>query len=193
MSTQAVRFLQQEGARLQRENETLKLELQEARRAVGVAAGIYWRAQEVLSAEEPLVLFQECLENILAVVGAQDGSLAYWDRDAGELVFVVVQGGLQSQLSGHRIKDDIGVAGWSLENSMLVVVDNTRQDWRFSSEVDQEFAFLTRSILCVPVMSQDEPIGVIEIINKPTPFIQSDIMLATMLADLAAKALEKRM
>jgi GAF domain-containing protein len=128
----------------------------------------------------------------MKAVGASDGSLTYLDPSTNELVFVVVRGMLQKMLTGRRMKSDVGVMGWVMENGETVVVNEPRQDWRFSREVDDEFSFLTRSIICAPVMRQGKPIGVVELLNKePQKFNQTDAVVISILCDIAATALEK--
>ena len=79
-----------------------------------------------------------------------------------------------------------------MENGDVVVVNEPRQDWRFSRAVDDEFSFLTRSIICAPVMWEGKLSGVVELLNKePQKFNQTDAVVLTVLCDVAAAALEK--
>ena len=89
------------------------------------------------------------------------------------------------------------MVGWVMENGEPVIVNNPRQDWRFFLQVDEDFSFHTRSILCVPVLRKDQPIGVdeiigvIELVNKDQPgFSEADVTLALILSDIATAALE---
>lgn len=192
MSAQVVRFLQQESARLQKENQALQNQVKTLHSYIDVLAELHQTARQMADAEKPLDLLSQCIHDTMKAVGASDGSLTYLDPSTNELVFVVVRGMLQKMLTGRRMKSDVGVMGWVMENGETVVVNEPRQDWRFSREVDDEFSFLTRSIICAPVLRQGKPIGVVELLNKePQKFNQTDSVVISILCDIAATALEK--
>jgi GAF domain-containing protein len=191
VSNDAVRFLQQENIRLQEENKTLGEENQSLRRYLEAMRALYWAAQRVDLAESPLDLLDGLLYKIIEGTGAEDGSISCLDKSTGELVFVFVQGGLRQELRGYRIKSDIGIAGWVVNQREPIIVNDPRQDWRFSHEVDQEFNFLTRSIACVPMIAGNRLVGVIELLNKRGgEFTDMDVAILSMLGQIAAKALD---
>ncbi len=192
MSAQVIRFLQQESARLQKENQALQDQVQTLYNYIDILVELHWTAQQMANAEEPLNLLSQCMDNTIQAIGASDGSLSCLDPRTDELVFVVVRGRLQKTLPGRRIKSDVGVTGWVMENGDVVVVNEPRQDWRFSRKVDDEFSFLTRSIICAPVMRDGKPSGVVELLNKePQKFNQTDAVVLTVLCDVAAATLKK--
>jgi GAF domain-containing protein len=191
MSTSPIRFLQQESARLQKENQALQEQVRTLERYIDAMAELHWAAQRMPDEENPFDLLDQCMQNARQVVGAQDGSFSCLDPKTGELVFTIVHGMLQKMLTGRRMKGDVGVMGWVMENAQAVIVNEPRQDWRFSQEIDTEFSFLTRSIIGAPVMQQGQPVGVIELLNKePQKFSKSDVTLLSVLCDVAAVALE---
>lgn len=116
--------------------------------------------------------------------------IGFWG-ETDELVFVLVHGSLGQQLRGFRIKSDAGIAGRVVGNHESIIVNNPRQDWRFSLEVDREFGFSTRSIVSVPLMSQDRLIGVIQLLNKHDgQFTGADVALLLVLGQVAVTVLE---
>jgi GAF domain-containing protein len=122
----------------------------------------------------------------------EDGSLLLLDEETDELVFVLVHGDIKNKLRGHRMKSDMGIAGWVAQKREPLIVNNPRQDIRFSLEVDEEFSFVTRSILCVPMITRGKLIGVIEVLNKQDNiFAEADATLLLILAQVAAIALEE--
>ncbi len=187
----ATQYLRQEIARLQQENEAHKIEIATLNRCLQALMELYWDIQD-LGVQPSLVgLVVQHLHNTIEAIGAQDGSLLLLDPTTQELVFVLVHGRIAAQLVGHRIPADTGVAGWVLQNYEPVIVNNPRQDWRFSGAVDSEFAFLTRSIICVPLLQQARPIGVIELLNKAhAPFSETDAILALVLGQFITRAIE---
>ena len=192
MSTSPIRYLQQENARLRVENEVQRQEIATLRRYVHALSELYQVAQRLADEPDPWHVFVQQLDEVRRVVGAEESSLSRLDRDTDELVFAIVHGPLAKLMEGHRFRSDEGVAGWVLNNGGPVIVNNPRQDWRFSSEIDDEFSFLTRSILCVEVVGDGEPLGVVELINKePHGFTEAVATLVSVLGHIAAIALPK--
>jgi len=80
---------------------------------------------------------------------------------------------------GHRI------AGHVAQSGQAEIVNDVHGDLRWKRDVDKDTGMITRSILCVPMMSRDRVIGVIEAINHRdgTPFRQSESDLLVAFAD----------
>lgn len=190
MTNSALRFLQQENARLQDENKALREENLSLHRYMGAVTELYGAAQRLESVENPLDLLDELLYKTIEVIGANDGSISRLDEATSELVFVVVHGDIRQELRGYRIKGDAGIAGWVVNQREPLIVNNPRQDWRFSLEVDQEFNFFTHSIVCVPLMAQDKLIGVTQLLNKRGGgFTETDMALLLILSQVAVEVL----
>lgn len=58
-----------------------------------------------------------------------------------------------------------GVAHMAIEDGQMINISDT-SDPRFDKIFDQKSGFLTRSILCMPIMDQKGCTGVIQIFNK---------------------------
>jgi GAF domain-containing protein len=191
-SSAALRFLQQENARLQEENKTLREDSLAFQRYLEALKDLYWANQRITSEKNLMRLLDQILYNAISVLRAEDGSLLLLDDETDELVFVLVQGNIKSQLPGYRLKSNAGIAGWVATHREPLIVNDPRQDVRFSLEVDEEFSFVTRSILCVPMMARGKLIGVIEVVNKrDDEFTETDATLLLILAQVAAIALEE--
>ena len=193
-TTQLMRFLQQENTRLQEENKSLKEENRALRRYMDSLEDLHQAAQQITSEENLINLLDQILYNAMVVIRAEDGSLLLLDDETDELVFAVVHGDIRGELRGYRISGDIGIAGWVATEWEPLIVDNPRQDWRFSPQVDEAFGFVTRSILCVPMITRGRLVGVIELLNKydGNRFMDADATLLSILAHVAATALIPR-
>jgi GAF domain-containing protein len=190
MNESALRFLQQENARLQDENKLLREENLSLHHYISTVKELYGAAQRLESVDNPLDLLDELLYKTIEVIGANDGSISRLDQATGELVFVLVHGDIQQELRGYRIRGNVGIAGWVVNQREPLIINNPRQDWRFSLEVDQEFNFFTRSIVCMPMMAQDELVGVIQLLNKRgDEFTETDMALLSILSQVAVKVL----
>lgn len=191
-TTSALRFLQQENARLQEENKALREDSLAFRRYMEALEDLYWATQRITSEENLFNLLDQILHNAMGVLRAEDGSLLLLDEETNELVFVLVHGDIRNQLRGYRIPSDTGIAGWVVTQREPLIVNNPRQDSRFSLDIDEEFSFVTRSIMCVPMIARGKLIGVIELLNKrDDEFGEADATLLLILAQVAAIALEE--
>jgi GAF domain-containing protein len=192
MSTSVLRFLQQENTRLQAETKALREDSLALQKYLATLQDLYWATQRITSEENLFTLLDQILYNAMSVLKAEDGSLILADEDTGELVFVLVHGDIKSKLRGHRMARGEGIAGWVAHQRKPLIVNNPRQDRRFSLEIDEEFSFVTRSILCVPMITRNKFIGVIELINKlDDKFTETDATLLQILAQVAAASLEE--
>jgi GAF domain-containing protein len=191
MST--LRFLQQENSRLKEQNQTLQEENLGLRRYIDALEELHWATERIVSEENLFNLLDQILYNAMSLLRAQGGSLLIRDEDTGELAFVLVHGDLKKQLQGYRLGGDVGIAGWVATHHQPLIVNNPRQDRRFSPQIDEAFNFFTRSILCVPMVTRDKVVGVIQLINKINgdTFSEADITLLSILGHVAAVALEQ--
>ena len=189
MTSSTMRFLQQESLRLNKELEALKQQNSRLEHYLDTVKALYWRGLAITSADEPVETLSQLLLDVISVIGADDGSISRLDEEAGELVFVMVHGELRQRLAGYRMKSDVGTAGWVVENQEPLIVNFPRQDWRFSGVVDEEFGFLTRSIMSIPILEEDRLIGVIQLLNKHGEFNESDVAVVLTLSQVVSKVL----
>lgn len=191
MSESTTRFLQQETSRLQQEIEVLNQKNIALIRHLNMVEELYWVALNIRGEENPLAILDALLGKVMDVVGAADGSILCLDEDTGELVFMLVQGGLRGSLPGFRLQSGSGISGWVVENQKPIIVNNPRQDWRFSLEVDEEFGFLTRSVMQVPVLADGQAIGVISLVNKVDDnFSPADVALLLAFSQITATVMQ---
>jgi GAF domain-containing protein len=177
--------LQQENVRLKEENEALY-------RYFDTVKDLYWASQQIASEENLLYALNQLLYKVMTVISAKDASLTRLDEETGELVFMLVHGDLAQQLPGHRIKSDVGIVGWVVSNHKPIIVNDPRQDSRFSQTVDEDFGFFTRSIVSVPIMNRGKLIGVIQLLNKRgNQFNEADVALLLIFCQVTVIVLEE--
>ncbi|MDM8530347.1 GAF domain-containing protein [Anaerolineales bacterium HSG25] len=192
MSASVVRLLQQENIRLKKEVDTLETRTDTLYQYFETVKRLYWSSQQIVKEENPLITLNELLYEVIDVIGARDGSLSHLDETTGELVFLLVHGDLRQQLRGYRLQTDTGIAGWVVNNQESLIVNDPGQDWRFSSTVDQEFHFLTQSIMTVPIITQGKLVGVSQLLNKKdNKFNEADVVLLLLLGQIAAAVLNE--
>jgi GAF domain-containing protein len=192
-TTQTLRLLQRENIDLKEENERLQEEVLALREYLRGLQALQQDAQAITSAQDLELFLSKVIYTALKAMDAADGSLMLVDYDTDELVFVVVKGMLQSTLQGYRFPKTAGVAGWVATHAEPLIVGNPQLDDRFYSRIDEAFGFETISLICVPLLSQDKVIGVMEVLNKfsQRAFDEVDLDLLTILAHIAAEAIER--
>lgn len=123
---------------------------------------------------------------------AEASSVYELDKPKNELFIRMARGEKKDSVKGIRIKVGEGIAGWVAQTARAVVSQDVSKDKRFSTKYDQKTGFKTRSVICVPLISKDEPIGVLQVINKKDkkPFSNSDFKLLTGMAQQVAIAME---
>jgi adenylate cyclase len=133
------------------------------------------------------------LDLIRATLDVEAGSLLLLDKS--ELVFNVafnVNDSISMDvLRTLRLKLGQGIAGYCAARGEPIMVRNARESKQFSPEFDHSTGFNTRSVLCVPLISQGQVIGVIEVINKRGgDFHDNDMRLMQSIATSVSIALE---
>ena len=119
-------------------------------------------------------------------------TIALRDKEAGGLVFqFVVTEGSTSKLASFRLAEGEGIVGDCVAKRLAVIVNNPRQDPRFSKKADDESGFVTKSILCVPLVVDAQCIGALELVNKngDEGFSRHDLALAEAVAGQIAVAI----
>ncbi|MDH3808783.1 MAG: sensor domain-containing diguanylate cyclase [Desulfuromonadales bacterium] len=140
------------------------------------------------------------LENVLTLIMDQVGrllktqswSLLLRDEETGDLTFEIAVSPAAEKLKGMRVASGEGIAGWVSEHGEALVIPDVTSDERFSNQFDIASSFITQSVLCVPVRSKDQVLGVIELVNGPNEkiFKDADLQILLTIADYAAIAIE---
>jgi len=132
------------------------------------------------------------LASVVAAVPGEACSLLLYDPDGRELVFTASRTLQSGVVDGIRLSCDQGIAGWVARNREAVRLDDATKDPRYYAGVEKQTHFTPRTMLCVPIVSKDTLLGVIQVINKidGSTFTEDELHLAQTLADHAAIAIE---
>jgi diguanylate cyclase (GGDEF)-like protein len=134
---------------------------------------------------------EKVIEAATRLLGAEAGSLLLLDHKTGELFFEVALGEKGDQVKAIRLKPRTGIAGWVAEHREPVLSNSVAGDRRFFSGVDEQSGFVTRNMVCVPVMAKDRLIGVLQALNKiEGEFSEDDVTILYALGNQVAIAIE---
>ncbi|MGD8226465.1 MAG: ATP-binding protein [Desulfobacteraceae bacterium] len=123
---------------------------------------------------------------------AEASSVYELNKERDEIFIRLARGEKREPVRGIRLSVGEGIAGWVVKTGRPVVSQDVRKDKRFSDKFDKKTGFKTISMICVPLIAKDEPIGALQVINKKSkkPFTQADFRLLTGMAQQIAVAME---
>jgi diguanylate cyclase (GGDEF)-like protein len=172
------------------ENNRLKNDLSILRREVN----FYEEVSKIITSSLELGdILAKIMKKAKEMTKAETWSVLLVDQETGELVFKKAEGKKTKDIQKLRLKIGEGIAGWVAQEGIPVVVPDVSQDKRFFEKVDKAVHFKTKSLMCVPIKSNEQIVGVIEVVNKTTgePFTKEDLDLLMRLVDQTAIAIER--
>jgi GAF domain-containing protein len=137
-------------------------------------------------------LLQSIVEVARAIFGARASSVFLFDEESDELVFEAVAGEGADELVGLRFPSSTGIAGWVLVTRQPLVVDELDKDPRFAREAAESTGFVPKGLMAVPLLHEDEALGVLEVLDRPqkAAFSLAEMELLGLFANQAAIALD---
>ncbi len=144
--------------------------------------------QEAESLEEALRI---SLGMVVKSVGAEAGTIWFYNKEGdGRIHPSFWIGG--ADLTGLSLSAGEGIAGAVVEEGKTTVVKDCQKDARWAGRFDKKTGFVTKSMICVPLINKYEVIGCIQIINKKdgSLYDDADVELAENLAMLTAIAVD---
>ena len=170
------------------ENARLYESVQRRAEELSLLNEVGWALSSTLDLEDALTLIMERVNSIFEV---EAGSLLLVDEETKELVFQIALGEKAEQVKPFRLKMGQGFAGLVAETGESLLIPDASQDPRHYRAVDVSTDFVTKSVLCVPMIVRGNLIGVIEIMNRMEGvFTKDDQNLLTSIAVYAAAAIE---
>jgi GAF domain-containing protein len=137
-------------------------------------------------------LLQSIVEVARAIFGARASSVFLFDEPSDELVFEAVAGEGAGELIGQRFPSSTGIAGWVLVTRQPLVVEELENDPRFAREAAESTGFVPKGIMAVPLLYEDNALGVLEVLDRPAnaAFSLAEMELLGLFANEAAIALD---
>lgn len=121
------------------------------------------------------------------LLDAEASSIMLLDEDKQSLSFKVASGEKGGIIQKMKVKVGQGIAGMVAQERKPLLVNDAASDPRFNGQMDKTSGFITRSLVCVPMMADTELVGVAEVLNKKSGnFSEDDLVMLQSLASLAA-------
>ena len=149
-------------------------------------------SQNLIASLQVDVALRSIIDRAVELLGCEAGSLLLLDGETQELVFKVAVGPAGEKLHDTRLPPGVGIAGAVAQTGKPLIVNDAKADPRHYGEIDASTALKTKSLLCVPLVSKERVLGVIELMNKVNgmPFDDDDRDMLAAFAIQGAIALE---
>jgi Nif-specific regulatory protein len=140
-------------------------------------------------------MLQSILHNIKAVFHVEGASIALHDAERSEFYFIRTveeeKHGRYERKRQMRFPDHVGVAGWVFREKRPALIPDAAKDDRFFKGMDLREEFVTRSMICVPLLTRGGFLGVLYALNKlEGEFCERDVRLLEILSGTIAVAIE---
>ena len=136
-------------------------------------------------------LLQSIVEVARSIFAAKASSLMLLDEEADELVFEAVAGEGSDTLIGQRFPSSTGIGGWVLVTRQPLVIEDLRQDPRFSRTTAEQTGYVPEGMMCVPLLYDEQALGVLYVLDRPqnSRFTLAEMDLLGLFGNQAAIAL----
>jgi len=167
---------------------------QEAERGLKSTTLINEISNSILSSLHVEEIPHKLIQHSTEILGAECGSLALVDRDSQEIVFQLAYDGYGQEIIEMRhlrLPLGRGIIGAAAVDGQPKIVVDAQKDALWYSEIDRLTHFTTEEVLAVPLRSEGEIIGVVELLNKRNGhFTQDDQDLMMAVASAATIAIQ---
>jgi len=111
-------------------------------------------------------LLEVALYCSMDAVSAEAASILLLDEGKENFRFFRVEGAAKPLLGGTTFPITEGVAGRVLKSREAEIVNDAESDEQFYGKIDRVTGYRTRNMIAVPLIAGEEPIGVLEVLNR---------------------------
>ena len=155
---------------------------------------VVWTITRLLQDAESLEdALRTSLGEVVRAVGAEAGTIWFYNSNGDKRIYPSFWIG-GADLTGLSLAAGEGIAGMVVQKGKTTVVKDCQKDERWAGRFDETTGFVTRSMVCVPLINKYEVIGCIQIINKKdgSLYNDDDVELCENLAMLTAIAIDDK-
>ncbi len=139
------------------------------------------------------------LKTIMAVtekvMKVEASSLVLVEEETGDLLFHLAGGSKAEAIKPLRMKPGEGIVGQVVQSGESMIVNDVENAPGFCKRIDDTSGFKTEAILCVPLKTENQTMGAIEVLNKTCggDFDEQDKLLCEAIAGQASMAIKMAM
>ncbi|OGM08788.1 MAG: hypothetical protein A2008_01365 [Candidatus Wallbacteria bacterium GWC2_49_35] len=168
---------------------------------------LYDISQSINFISDTQELLSKIIQKTIEAVGAHHASIMLLNDATDELEVKVIQGiaphkmgerkidfenpSITGTLAGAKIKSNTGIAGAVFNSARPLIINDTENDTRFHKMPETNYNI--DNMICVPLISNNKPYGVINVVNKNggLKFGENDLHVITSIANQISLILEK--
>ena len=157
---------------------------------------VFFKITEEINPDKGLEdLYISIVEMAKDVLNAEAASLLLYQKNENLLYFKSTTDEGMKKMLGVSIPENSGFAWNVFNNKKSITVNDVSSDERFYNGIDLDTGFVTRNLICTPMMGRDEFVGVLEIVNKNSEeqFTSLDLGLMNVIATISASAITNRL
>ena len=131
------------------------------------------------------------VETAAQIIAAHAAALFLLDEATQELVFEVALGQKATEVKKFRVPLGHGIAGLVALTGQPLAVTDAHQDPRQAADIARGVGYVPRNILCVPLIRDEQVVGVLELLDKQgaPSFSTTDMEILGHFATQAAVAI----
>jgi len=154
-----------------------------------LAERLFDLSMDVSGAGNPNEACRQALAVALELVPCEAGSVVRGAINDAALTFVAASGPAADQMIGQKLPFGKGLIGAAFDLGITIQVNDVAGDPRHAAAFDRATGFRTRGVLCVPVRTETEFYGAIELLNPPSRFMAWHVEVAETVARTLASTL----
>jgi len=157
---------------------------------------IFFKITEEITPRKSLEeLYSSIVEISREILDAEAASLLLYNQGDNLLSFKSTTDEGMKRMLGISIPENSGFAWTVFNNKKSIIVNDVNSDERFYNGIDLDTGFITKNILCTPMMAREEFVGVLEIVNKTGKdhFSILDMKLIEVIATISASSITNRL
>ena len=136
-------------------------------------------------------LLQSIVDATASLFDAEASSIALFERDPERLEFRVAAGAQGAGAVGLSVPPSHGIVGYVFSTGQALALSDVLSDPRFDRKTAERTGYVPRSIAAVPLIDDQEPVGVLQVLDKrgSENFSLRDMELLGVFARQAAAAI----
>jgi GAF domain-containing protein len=144
-----------------------------------------------LDADAEQALLQTIVEATVTLFEAEASSIALFERNPDRLEFRVAAGAQGAGAIGLSVPPSRGIVGFVYSTGQPLALSDVMSDPRFDRATAERTGYVPRSIAAVPLIDQEQTVGVLQVLDKHTSptFSLRDMELLAVFARQAAAAI----
>jgi len=153
---------------------------------------IYEVSKRIGSVPRMTQLLEQIVEMTQSTLKASAASILLFNDNGQELYFEAASGPVGKALRHVKVNAQLSIAGQVALSGKPLIVNDVHKYPNFHGKIDHTTGFVTKSIICVPLVANQKILGVIEVLNKldGSDFNDQDIHVIVPVATTAAMAID---